>query len=907
MTACTNHGGKARRVVTAALVGVLSVGTVPMAALAEGVSDAISPLFAEGTEFTDGYATPVFTADTDGDGELESVDTSMNSDNVWEVSAEHMPLYVSVSELDIPGTNGTSSDNVDLTGATIRDYKIRVFNADEEGEPTGGALSGNKVISAGEYVIVVDAIGGTYAGQTFKTNFVVKGIELPKLKAIENSIPSDTTFVYSGSALDVDFLNVDDGTAVLEEGVDYEVSFAYGSTVVSDVEAAGLYSATLTGLGKYAGSSATVPVNVEAFDLSKATAEIDPFTGETPKHPSRVYYTSDTSTTLDPELLGLVPNTGVTVNDPSTAPYDFIVTRDPSVTGTNVINGISSVVPGYKVDKTCTYQYNGSALQDSYELDASKGETFNTAGITALYGSKKVTSTMTTGVTKVTFAPGYSQGGRTWSECLSQGVPGEYEVKVNVPVATDGTDVYGGTKTFKVKIYKGVIDADKSLYVYAPERSAFQPVAITSYAKGYDGELLVAGSFDIAGKGINASDFDSKLVDANGNEVDSAINAGEYKLVVTSDWYKLSGTTELPITIAKVDLDSLEVGEIVKWNVVAGEEILPTKVHGYAVNSNASAIGQLGLVYATGNDGLLYSDPNFSATKNGNDFKGQDFIPECVDVVVEYNDNGTWKEVGSVGVDENGDEMNGEYRVTVTVSDDVAANFIFAEGENSKTVLFSTAQKGAFKDVQPSYWAYNVIQAAWSEGYMNGTVSPTNANGYPVNDIDYVVKAGVFNPEGTLTRAQVAAVLFNASGADMDETDAWFDENYGWKTGFSDVDGKQWYGEAITWAKQSGVINGYADGTFQADKPVTREEFISMLANYAKVVLGDDTVGTVDAGVLADFPDGSKVTDWAEANVAWAAEKGIIGNGGTLMPTDTMTRAYCAAMMVNYLNPELAK
>ena len=101
-------------------------------------------------------------------------------------------------------------------------------------------------------------------------------------------------------------------------------------------------------------------------------------------------------------------------------------------------------------------------------------------------------------------------------------------------------------------------------------------------------------------------------------------------------------------------------------------------------------------------------------------------------------------------------------------------------------------------------------------------------------------------------------------------------------------------------------MNGY-DGNFRPNDPVTREEFVSMLANYAKVVLGDDTVGTVDAGVLADYPDGSKVTDWAEANVAWAAEKGIIGNGGTLMPTDTMTRAYCAAMMVNYLNPELAK
>ena len=39
MTACTNNGGKARRVVTAALVGVLSVGAVPAIALATGTGD----------------------------------------------------------------------------------------------------------------------------------------------------------------------------------------------------------------------------------------------------------------------------------------------------------------------------------------------------------------------------------------------------------------------------------------------------------------------------------------------------------------------------------------------------------------------------------------------------------------------------------------------------------------------------------------------------------------------------------------------------------------------------------------------------------------------------------------------------------------------------------------------------
>ena len=70
----------------------------------------------------------------------------------------------------------------------------------------------------------------------------------------------------------------------------------------------------------------------------------------------------------------------------------------------------------------------------------------------------------------------------------------------------------------------------------------------------------------------------AKLYDASGNEVPYALNAGEYTLKVTSDDYKLSGTTELKITIGKVDLTTLEVGNIIKWNLVAGGGVPPCRL-----------------------------------------------------------------------------------------------------------------------------------------------------------------------------------------------------------------------------------------------------------------------------------------------------------------------------------------
>ena len=94
-----------------------------------------------------------------------------------------------------------------------------------------------------------------------------------------------------------------------------------------------------------------------------------------------------------------------------------------------------------------------------------------------------------------------------------------------------------------------------------------------------------------------------------------------------------------------------------------------------------------------------------------------------------------------------------------------------------------------------------------------------------------------FGPNDALTRGQVAVVLFNMSGAviPQDETNAHYNTESGWNTGFSDVDGKQYYGQAIYWAKKTGVVgNGYVDGSFRPDQTITREQFAGMLANYAK-------------------------------------------------------------------------
>ena len=78
-----------------------------------------------------------------------------------------------------------------------------------------------------------------------------------------------------------------------------------------------------------------------------------------------------------------------------------------------------------------------------------------------------------------------------------------------------------------------------------------------------------------------------------------------------------------------------------------------------------------------------------------------------------------------------------------------------------------------------------------------------------------------------------------------------------------------------------------------------------MLSNYAKVVNRDETVDSADQSVLADFADANTVSDWAKGAVAWAASAtedrdAVMGNNGSLMGQNKITRGEVAAMVTNY-------
>ena len=202
-----------------------------------------------------------------------------------------------------------------------------------------------------------------------------------------------------------------------------------------------------------------------------------------------------------------------------------------------------------------------------------------------------------------------------------------------------------------------------------------------------------------------------------------------------------------------------------------------------------------------------------------------------------------------------------------------------------KVTNLVVASSKVFSDVHTSDWFYKPVFEAKKLSYMGGY------NG-----------TSLFGPNKSITRGEVACVLYNiADNADnVNENDLEYSDGNGWYTGFSDVDGKAYYGKAIAWAKHVGVVNGYGDGTFAPDSPVTREELACMLANFAETVEVEDTTVEDADKVLGTVSDGSAVSDWAKGSVAWAVENEIMGNAGFVNAFSDITRAETAAMVVNY-------
>ena len=194
-----------------------------------------------------------------------------------------------------------------------------------------------------------------------------------------------------------------------------------------------------------------------------------------------------------------------------------------------------------------------------------------------------------------------------------------------------------------------------------------------------------------------------------------------------------------------------------------------------------------------------------------------------------------------------------------------------ASAEAAETTTVSDDSTYGFSDVDGTEWFANAQ-------YLGYVVEKGLMKGYD--------DSGAFGPYDTITRGQVAVVLHRlAGGSHADASD------------FSDVDYSEYYGNAIEWARSTGVIKGYGDtNTFGPNDPVTREQLAVMLCNYAEKVAGVD-IGS-DSSKLAAMPDADEVDDWGVPAVSWVMDQGIIS--GVVEPDGAFVRPLANAQRCQF-------
>ena len=202
------------------------------------------------------------------------------------------------------------------------------------------------------------------------------------------------------------------------------------------------------------------------------------------------------------------------------------------------------------------------------------------------------------------------------------------------------------------------------------------------------------------------------------------------------------------------------------------------------------------------------------------------------------------------------------YRWDATLKAFVPLPGTCAEGVFSAQITHLTVFM-ALADGDPRF--VDVPANHWAQGYIAQLARKRVVKG---------VGAYRFEPDRGVTRAEVAKMLVLAAGVPGRKG-----EDAGEMAG-------HWARDYVATARGARMVEGYPDGSFQPDRPVTRAELATMIARY---------LGLGEKG--ANFPDA--LGHWASGWIGALADKGVLQGypDGSFRPDRTVTRAEAAKII----------
>ena len=181
-----------------------------------------------------------------------------------------------------------------------------------------------------------------------------------------------------------------------------------------------------------------------------------------------------------------------------------------------------------------------------------------------------------------------------------------------------------------------------------------------------------------------------------------------------------------------------------------------------------------------------------------------------------------------------------------------------------------------FSDVEAGDWCFDAVKYLF--------------------DRDLIVGVGEnqFVPEKPATRAMVTAVIYRMAGepASKDDVD------------FTDVQGDEYYRNAVAWAASYEIVMGNDDNGFDPEADITREQIASILYRYHVVYKGRQATSAGSKLLMLMYSDRQAVSEYAVSGVAWAINSGLfrdIIDDNAILPKHTVSRAEAAVIFARYL------
>ena len=182
--------------------------------------------------------------------------------------------------------------------------------------------------------------------------------------------------------------------------------------------------------------------------------------------------------------------------------------------------------------------------------------------------------------------------------------------------------------------------------------------------------------------------------------------------------------------------------------------------------------------------------------------------------------------------------------------------------------------KNPFIDVSEKDWFYEAVKFANENKLFNG------------------VSENEFGANVNMTRGMLVTVLYRLAGEPATNK----------SIPFADVDTAMYYANPISWAKQNGIVNGVDENNFAPDAEISRQQLVTILYRFAKLMGKDVSVGE-DTNILS-YDDVNQVAEYAIPAMQWACGAGIITGRteSTLAPIGNATRAEVATMLMRFVN-----